>query len=96
MAASIFYIGSLPMNSLLIADRLLVASIPEGADKPYKYPGTYRGVQTLVINKIDLLPYVPFDMDYFQRGVEILNPPLTTFKVSFRTGEGIPARCDDS
>lgn len=70
---------------------VLVASIPEGADKPYKYPGTYRGVQTLVINKTDLLPYVPFDMDYFRRGVEMLNPGLTTFPLSCRTGEGVEA-----
>jgi hydrogenase nickel incorporation protein HypB len=70
---------------------VLVASIPEGADKPYKYPGMYRGVDVLVINKIDLLPYVPFDMDYFRRGVEILNPGLTTFALSCRTGEGVEA-----
>ena len=68
---------------------VLIASTPEGADKPYKYPGTYRGVQTLVINKIDLLPYVNFDMDYFQRGVEMLNPSLRTFPVSCSTGEGL-------
>ena len=48
---------------------VLVASIPEGDDKPYKYPGMYRGVDVLVINKIDLLPYVPFRMDYFEHGV---------------------------
>ena len=51
---------------------VLIASIPEGDDKPYKYPGMYRGVDALVINKIDLLPYVPFRMDYFRQGVEIL------------------------
>ena len=42
---------------------VLIASIPEGDDKPYKYPGMYRGVDALVINKVDLLPYVPFKMD---------------------------------
>lgn len=68
---------------------VLIASIPEGDDKPYKYPGMYRGVDALVVNKIDLLPYVPFDMDYFRRGVEILNPGLMTFPLSCRTGEGI-------
>jgi hydrogenase nickel incorporation protein HypB len=68
---------------------VLIASIPEGDDKPYKYPGMYRGVDALVINKVDLLPYVPFDMDYFQRGVEVLNPSLVTFPLSCRTGEGI-------
>ena len=48
---------------------VLIASIPEGDDKPYKYPGMYHNVQTLVINKIDLLPYVPFNMDFFHPGV---------------------------
>ncbi len=61
---------------------VLVASIPEGDDKPYKYPGMYRGVQALVISKIDLLPYVPFKMDYFRQGIEILNPGVVTFTVS--------------
>ena len=68
---------------------VLIASIPEGDDKPYKYPGMYRGVDALVINKIDLLPYVPFRMDYFRKGVEVLNPGLTTFPLSCRTGEGL-------
>ena len=68
---------------------VLIASIPEGDDKPYKYPGMYRGVQVLLINKIDLLPYVPFNMEYFKRGVEILNPGIVTFAVSSKTGEGM-------
>jgi hydrogenase nickel incorporation protein HypB len=68
---------------------VLVASIPEGDDKPYKYPGMYRGVDALVINKIDLLPYVDFRMDYFKRGVEMLNPGLITFPLSCRNQEGI-------
>jgi len=70
---------------------VLIASIPEGDDKPYKYPGMYRGVDALVINKIDLLPYINFKMDYFQRGVEALNPGLITFPLSCRTGEGLDA-----
>lgn len=73
---------------------VLIASIPEGDDKPYKYPGMYQGVQALVINKIDLLPYVPFDMDKFRRGIEVLNPGVTTFQLSCRTGEGIPGWVD--
>jgi hydrogenase nickel incorporation protein HypB len=68
---------------------VLIASIPEGDDKPYKYPGMYRGVDALVINKIDLLPYVPFNMDFFCKGVEILNPGLVTFALSCKTGEGL-------
>jgi hydrogenase nickel incorporation protein HypB len=68
---------------------VLIASIPEGDDKPYKYPPMYRGVDALVINKIDLLPYIDFDMEYFQRGVEVLNSGLVTFPTSCRTGEGL-------
>jgi hydrogenase nickel incorporation protein HypB len=73
---------------------VLVASIPEGDDKPYKYPGTYRGVDALVVNKIDLLPYVPFRMDYFERGVEVLNPGVMTFPLSTKTGEGMDVWVD--
>jgi hydrogenase nickel incorporation protein HypB len=73
---------------------VLVASIPEGDDKPYKYPGTYRGVDALVVNKIDLLPYVDFRMDYFTQGVQVLNPNVTTFPLSCRTGEGLEAWVD--
>ncbi len=73
---------------------VLVASIPEGDDKPYKYPGAYRGVDVLVINKIDLLPYVEFDMEYFRRGAAALNPGLATFPLSCRTGEGLDAWLD--
>jgi len=68
---------------------VLIASIPEGDDKPYKYPGMYQDVDALIINKIDLLPYVDFDMDYFKQGVQILNPDLVNFPISCRSGEGI-------
>jgi hydrogenase nickel incorporation protein HypB len=70
---------------------LLIASVPEGDDKPYKYPNIYRGLNVLVINKVDLQPYVQFNMDYFRKGVELLNPGLVTFPVSCRTGEGFDA-----
>lgn len=68
---------------------VLIASVPEGDDKPYKYPAIYRGIDALIINKIDLLPYVPFRMDYFLRGVEALNPGLVSFPLSCSTGDGI-------
>jgi hydrogenase nickel incorporation protein HypB len=68
---------------------MIIASIPEGDDKPYKYPAIYRGVDVLIINKIDLLPYVRFNMEYFRQGVEMLNPGLAAFPVSCSTGEGI-------
>jgi hydrogenase nickel incorporation protein HypB len=68
---------------------VLVASIPEGDDKPYKYPGMYHGVDAVVINKIDLLPYVPFRMDFFKKGIEALNPGVVQFSISCSTGEGL-------
>ncbi len=68
---------------------VLIASVPEGDDKPYKYPRMYQGVDALVINKTDLMPYIDFDMDYFRKGVEILSPGLVTFPLSCKTGEGV-------
>jgi len=68
---------------------VLIASIPEGDDKPYKYPQIYQNIEALVVNKIDLMPYVDFNMDYFLKGVSILNPGLIHFQLSCRTKEGI-------
>ena len=73
---------------------VLIASVPEGDDKPYKYPGAYMGVDALVLNKIDLLPYVNFNTDVFFRGVNALNQGLATFPLSCRTGEGLHAWLD--
>lgn len=70
---------------------VLISSVPEGDDKPYKYPAIYRGLNVLILNKMDLLPYINFRSEYFQQGVEMLNPGLTTFPVSCVTGEGISA-----
>lgn len=68
---------------------VLIASVPEGDDKPYKYPNIYRGLQALILNKIDLRPYVRFNQEYFRKGVEILNPGLSFFPLSCTTGEGL-------
>jgi hydrogenase nickel incorporation protein HypB len=70
---------------------VLIASVPEGDDKPYKYPGMYQGVDAMLLNKMDVLAAFDFDMDYFRRGVEILNPGLAFFPVSCKTGEGMEA-----
>jgi len=67
---------------------VLIASIPEGDDKPYKYPNIYRGLDVLIVSKTDLLPYIKFNMDYFKQGVELLNPGLSTFALSATTGDG--------
>jgi hydrogenase nickel incorporation protein HypB len=68
---------------------VLIASVPEGDDKPYKYPAIYRGLDVLILNKMDLLPYIKFRPEYFKQGVEMLNPGLITFPVSCTTGDGI-------
>jgi hydrogenase nickel incorporation protein HypB len=73
---------------------VLIASVPEGDDKPYKYPVMYRGVDALVLNKIDVLGAFDFDVEYFRQGVEPLNPGLAFFPLSCKTGEGLDAWLD--
>ncbi len=67
---------------------VVVASVPEGDDKPYKYTNIYRGIDVLLLNKIDLLPYIDFRIDYFKEGLNALNQNLEFFEVSCKTGEG--------
>jgi len=71
--------------------KVLIASVPEGDDKPYKYPVMYRGVDAVILNKIDVLDAFDFDVDYFRRGVEALNPGLRFLPLSCKTGEGLEA-----
>jgi hydrogenase nickel incorporation protein HypB len=81
-----------PVEFALGAHRnVLIASVPEGDDKPYKYPGSYRGMDVVVLNKIDLLPHVRFDVDRFRHGVEVLNPGVRLLELSCTSGEGLPA-----
>jgi len=74
--------------------RVVVASVPEGDDKPYKYPGIFTAVNAVVLNKIDLAPYVDFKRDAMREGVVRLNPTATIFELSCRTGEGIGTWAD--
>ncbi len=71
--------------------RVLVASVPEGDNKPLKYPGSFLAMDAVVLNKIDLLPYVDFDLATFERGVRAVNPGVPIFHLSCRTGQGLPA-----
>jgi hydrogenase nickel incorporation protein HypB len=71
--------------------KLLVCSVPEGADKPYKYPTVFARSSAVLLNKTDLLPYVPFDVDYFEAGVRALNPRAPIFRVSSLKNEGFAA-----
>jgi hydrogenase nickel incorporation protein HypB len=69
--------------------KVLIASVPEGDDKPYKYPLMFNTVDAIILNKIDLLPYVKFNADGFTKTVKTINPKVELFKVSCTTGEGI-------
>lgn len=70
--------------------KAMIYSVTEGEDKPLKYPVMFRSVSAVVVNKIDLLPYLDFDMELFKRNLEQVNPGVTVFEVSAKTGEGIP------
>jgi len=74
--------------------KVMVASIPEGDDKPYKYPAMFAAVDAIVINKIDLLPYVDFDLEGFRKLVVGLNADIQVFEVSCKTGEGVKGWAD--
>jgi hydrogenase nickel incorporation protein HypB len=65
---------------------VLIASVLEGDDKPYKYPKIYSNIDALVVNKTDLLPWVNFNLEFFRRRVEILNPGVLLFPLSCYTG----------
>ena len=70
---------------------VMIAHVPEGHDKPIKYPGMYTVVDALVLNKLDLMPYLEFDRDAFRIAVRALNARAPIFEVSCKTGEGLPA-----
>jgi hydrogenase nickel incorporation protein HypB len=69
--------------------KVMIASVPEGDDKPYKYPLMFTSVDAIILNKIDLLPYVKFDIDAFTRAVKAINADVKIFPISCTTGEGI-------
>ena len=70
--------------------KVMVASITEGEEKPLKYPVMFRSVDLVLINKIDLLPYLDFDLALFEANLAQVNPSATVIKVSAQTGEGLP------
>jgi hydrogenase nickel incorporation protein HypB len=71
--------------------RAMVASVTEGEDKPLKYPLMFRTCELVVVNKIDLLPHLDFDVDRFLGNLEQVNPEARHVLVSARTGEGVEA-----
>jgi hydrogenase nickel incorporation protein HypB len=68
---------------------VVVISVTEGADKPLKYPHMFAAARLIVINKIDLLPYVDFDLDVCAANARAVNPHVQMLAVSAKTGEGI-------
>lgn len=70
-----------------------ILSVPEGHDKPLKYPLIYNVCDALIINKIDVLPYFDFDMEKVIEYAHMRNPDLEIFPVSAKTGEGMDAWC---
>jgi hydrogenase nickel incorporation protein HypB len=69
--------------------RIMVSSVAEGEDKPLKYPLMFRACELVVINKIDLLEHVEFDMDKYRHHLDAVHPGVATLQVSARTGAGV-------
>ena len=69
--------------------RAMLLSVPEGDDKPYKYPLMFTEANVVLINKIDLLPHLDFDIPAFNKAVTGLNPTVKIMPVSCKTGEGL-------
>ena len=71
------------------AANVVILSVPEGDDKPLKYPVIFKECEALVVNKIDYLAIAEFDMTALRERVRVLNPEMKIFEVSCKTGEGI-------
>ncbi len=69
--------------------KVLISSTPEGDDKPFKYPLMFHTVDVVLINKIDLLPYLRFDTDAYSRAIKGINQKVEIFQISCTTGQGI-------
>ena len=73
---------------------VMILSVPEGHDKPLKYPLIFTVCDVLIINKIDVLPYFDFDMDKVTEYAHMRNPNLKIFPICAKTGEGVDAWCN--
>ena len=69
--------------------RVMVSSVTEGEDKPLKYPLMFRACELVIVNKIDLLPHLEFDLDKFLHHLDQVNPGVQRMLVSARTGDGV-------
>jgi len=69
--------------------KVVISSVPEGDDKPFKYPLMFHIADAVLINKIDLLPYLKFDVNAFSRAIKGINERVEIFPISCTTGQGI-------
>ncbi len=74
--------------------KAMVYAVTEGEEKPLKYPVMFRAAEVVLVNKIDLLPHLDFDLDLFLTNLRAVNPGATVVQVSARTGEGVADWCD--
>ena len=74
--------------------KAMILSVTEGEDKPSKYPLMFRESKVLLINKIDLIPYLDCSLESFKKEALKVNPDLTVFEISCKTGEGLEAWCN--
>jgi hydrogenase nickel incorporation protein HypB len=73
--------------------RAMVYAVTEGEEKPFKYPVMFRAADVVVVNKIDLLPHLDFDLDLFLSNLKSVNPTAQVIQASARTGEGVDEWC---
>lgn len=76
------------------ASKIVLASVTEGGDKPLKYPHMFRQADVVLVSKIDLLPYVDFDLDRYAGDVRRVSPRARLMALSAVTGEGVDQWCD--
>jgi hydrogenase nickel incorporation protein HypB len=69
--------------------KVMILSVPEGHDKPYKYPGIFQVSEAVILNKIDTMPYFDFDEEEFAGVVHSLNPSAPIFRIAATKGEGV-------
>ena len=74
--------------------RVMVYSITEGEEKPLKYPLMFRSADLVLVNKVDLLEHLDFDLEQFLGNLDVVNPGVRTILTSARTGRGVVERCD--
>jgi hydrogenase nickel incorporation protein HypB len=68
--------------------KMLISTVTEGSDKPYKYPLAFEKADIIIVNKCDLIPYLDFDEEFYMKGVRALNKTAPVIKVSCKTEEG--------